>query len=167
MEHYKSTFAVTGIAVLGLMAAAGILHPGNFERQARPAAKSHAVAATPTAWVDPPASRSAALRRAAPLSDTAALMKAEPTVALSADYAMVQPLPAELTLVASTTARSARAARGPKMAHRALTTRQAALIRPVTAEVGTAQQPSGADPAGETIDPIGDLMRGLGLTDKS
>ncbi|MFC6050905.1 hypothetical protein ACFPYM_23990, partial [Methylobacterium hispanicum] len=63
MEHYKSTFAVTGIAVLGLMAAAGILHPGNFERQVQPAAKGHAVAAAPTAWVDPPASRSVALRR--------------------------------------------------------------------------------------------------------
>lgn len=166
MEHYKSTFAVTGIAVLGLMAAAGILHPGNFERQARPAAKSHAVAAAPTAWVDPPTSRSAALRRAAPLSDTAALMKAEPTVALSADYAMVQPLPAELTQVA-TTARSARAAHVPKMVRRAATTRQAALVRPAADEGSATQQPSSADSPGQKIDPIGDLLRGLGLTDKS
>ncbi len=166
MEHYKSTFAVTGIAVLALMAAAGILHPGNFERQAQPAARSHAEAAAPTAWVDPPASRNVALRRAAPLSDTAALMKPEPTVALSADYAMVQPLPAELTLVA-TTARSTREARAPKMARRAVTTRQAALIRPAADEASAAQQPTSADAPGQKIDPIGDLLRGLGLTDKS
>ena len=165
MEHYKSTFAVTGIAVLALMAAAGILHPGNFERQAQPAAKSHAVAAARTAWVDPPASRNVALRRAAPLSDTAALMKPEPTVALSADYAMVQPLPAELTLVAST-ARSARAAPAPKMVRRAVTTRQAALIRPASGETSTVQQPSSADSSERKIDPIGDLLRGLGLTTK-
>ncbi len=164
MEHYNSTFAVTGIAVLGLMAAAGILHPGNFERQ--PAAKGHAVAAAPTAWVDPPASRNVALRRAAPLSDTAALMKPEPTVALSADYAMVQPLPAELTLVA-TTARSTREARAPKMARRGVTTRQAALVRPAAEETSAAQQPTSADSPGQKIDPIGDLLRGLGLTDKT
>lgn len=166
MEHYKSTFAVTGIAVLGLMAAAGILHPGNFERQAHPAAKGHAGAAAPMAWVDPPASRSVAPRRAVPLPDTAALMKPEPTVALSADYAMVQPLPGELTLVAAT-ARSTRAAHGPKIARRAVTTRQAALIRPAANEASAAQQPSSADSPGQKIDPIGDLLRGLGLTDKS
>ncbi|GJD78470.1 hypothetical protein GCM10007886_26240 [Methylobacterium gregans] len=165
MEHFKSTFAATGIAVLGLMAAAGILHPGNFERQAQPAAKSHAVAAAPTAWVDPPASRSVALRRAAPLSDTAALMKPEPTIVLSADYAMVQPLSAELTLVA-TTARSARTSQAPKMARHA-TTRQAALIRPAANEASAVQQPSIADSSSQKIDPIGDLLRGLGLTDKS
>lgn len=166
MEHYKSTFAVTGIAVLGLLTAAGILHPGNFERQERPAARSHAVAAAPTAWVDPPASRSIALRRTAPLSDTAALMKAEPTVALSADYAMVQPLPAELTQVA-TVARGARGSHGPKLARRTVPTRQAALTRPASDAAGVAQQPAGTDSAGRTIDPIGDLMRGLGLSDRS
>lgn len=165
MEHYKSTFAVTGIAVLGLLTAAGILHPGNFERQARPTTANR-MAAAPTAWIDPPPSRSIALRRTAPLSDTAALMKPEPTVALSADYAMVQPLPAEFTQVA-TVARSARASHGPKLARRPVPTRQAALIRPAGDEAGAAQLPAGADSAGRTIDPIGDLMRGLGLSDRS
>jgi hypothetical protein len=165
MEHYKSTFAVTGIAVLGLLTAAGILHPGNFERQAQPTAQRSAAAVATTAWVDPPASRTAQ-RRAAPLSDTAALMKPEPSVPLSADYAMVQPLPAGLTIVA-TTARGTRVIQGAKMARRAVPTRQTALNRPVAGDASAAQQQSSAESAGRTIDPIGDLMRGLGLTDRS
>lgn len=86
-------------------------------------------------------------------------MKPQPTVALSADYAGVRPLPAELTLMA-TPVRSTRAGHGLKLA------RRAALIRPASDEVDVAHRPGGAEGSGQKIDPIGDPMRGLGLTDR-
>lgn len=35
MEHYCSTLSTTAIAVLGLVVAARVLHPGNYEEQPR------------------------------------------------------------------------------------------------------------------------------------
>lgn len=35
MEHYRSTLSTTAIAVLGLVVAARVLHPGNYEEQPR------------------------------------------------------------------------------------------------------------------------------------
>lgn len=161
MEHYKSTLSVTGIAVLGLVSAAGILHPANFERSSRLAAKPAIAASAPaTSWVDPPASGQATRRRAV-LSDVAALMKPEPTTVLPADGAMVQPLPAELTLIA-TTARQAETGHVRKVTRRATATRQAALSRPIADPVPN-QQVGQASTGAEKVDPIGDLIRGLGL----
>ncbi len=162
MEHYRSTFAVTGIAVLGLVAAAGILHPGHFERTARAAARP--MVATQTAWVDPPAPKRAARHRALP--DVAALMEPEPMAVLPADGIMVQPVPAGLVQVA-VTGRHREAAGRRKLARRAATTRQAALDAPGPAGQGVAPQPGTAEAPAARIDPIGDLIRGLGLGSNS
>jgi hypothetical protein len=35
MEHYRSTLSTMAIAVLGLVVAARVLHPGNYEEQPR------------------------------------------------------------------------------------------------------------------------------------
>ncbi|AWN34484.1 hypothetical protein [Methylobacterium radiodurans] len=165
MDHRRSTFAVTGIAVLGLLAAAGILHPGNFAAEPRSASESHAVAAGPTAWVDPPARSRVTPRSASRLSDTAALMKPEPTAVLSADGTTVQPLPAQQTQVA-TTARTARLASGPRLARRVAPTHQTALVDPASETPGGAQRASRPKAADDKTDPIGDLIRSLGLGDQ-
>lgn len=169
MEHYRSTIAVTGIAVLGLVAAAGILHPANFERAARPAAKPAMSVSAPTeatAWVDPPAASHVARRRSRPLPDVAALMKAEPTTVLPSDGVMVQPLPAELTLVAATS-RKGEGTHGRKLVRRATAARQVALNRQSTDVSGSDPQQSEQAPTSGKIDPIGDLIRGLGLGNNS
>ncbi|MGV7029550.1 hypothetical protein [Methylobacterium symbioticum] len=171
MEHYRSTFAVTGIAVLGLLAAAGILHPGHFERSGRPATRP-AVSAAATAWVDPPTSRPVAQRRSSALPDVAALMKAEPTAVLAPDGVMVQLVPADLTLVAATPGRT-EAGHGRKVVRRTVATRHVAATRQValnpqsTAGSESDSQPSEPASTQGKIDPIGDLIRGLGLGNNS
>ena len=160
MEHYRSTFAVTGIAVLGLVVAAGILHPGNFERSQRASAPRAGVPAA-VAWVDPPATSNAVRRRTAGASDLAALMKAEPAAVLPADGVMVQPLPATFTQIAAT-ARRTGTSRHRKAAQRPQSTRQAALDRRTLPEPTGAPQDA-AESGNAKADPIGDLIRGLGL----
>lgn len=57
MEHYRSTLATTAIAVAGLLAAAHVLHPGNYERsdrRARVVTVAIDAPSTSTAWTDPP-----------------------------------------------------------------------------------------------------------------
>ncbi|MCJ2115008.1 hypothetical protein MKK65_00025 [Methylobacterium sp. J-001] len=57
MEHYRSTLATTAIAAFGLLAAAHILHPGNYERQdrnVRVVVVANETAAMPRIWNDPP-----------------------------------------------------------------------------------------------------------------
>lgn len=58
MEHYRSTLGTAAIAAIGLLVAARVLHPGNFEhspRVARPV-QSHAATTSTVAMVrsDPP-----------------------------------------------------------------------------------------------------------------
>jgi len=57
MEHYRSTLATTAIAVAGLLAAAHVLHPGNYERsdrRARVVTVAINAPSTSPAWTDPP-----------------------------------------------------------------------------------------------------------------
>ncbi|MEE7438385.1 hypothetical protein MOR12E_03345 [Methylobacterium oryzae] len=126
MEHYRSTLGTTAVAVFGLVAAAHILHPGNYEVQTRPArpavtdaapvSKPAAAPVTRSAWVDPPA------KLAAP----------ETTGALAA-----APL------------------------------RHAALVRTAESDrltvTAAAPQPAPAAAPSQKIDPIGDIIRGLGF----
>ena len=58
MEHYRSTLATTAIAVAGLLVAAHVLHPGNYERsdrRARVVTVAIEAPLSPTIWTDPPA----------------------------------------------------------------------------------------------------------------
>ena len=57
MERYKSTLATTAIAAFGLLAAAHVLHPGNYERSdrnVRVVVIANEPATVPTIWTDPP-----------------------------------------------------------------------------------------------------------------
>lgn len=57
MEHYRSTLAATATAVIGLLIAAHVLHPGNYERSDRKSRVVKVVVQTPTSstiWTDPP-----------------------------------------------------------------------------------------------------------------
>lgn len=58
MEHYRSTLGTAAIAAIGLLVAARVLHPGNFEqlpRPARPVASQSGAASTSVAVrVEPP-----------------------------------------------------------------------------------------------------------------
>ena len=98
MEHYRSTIATTAIAVLGLVAAAHVLHPGNYERagrQSRVVAITREVPSTPTIWTDPP-HRLHASEPAALMADSSALLAHRPTIALPAGTRTFPRLPGAL-----------------------------------------------------------------------
>ena len=84
MEHYRSTLATTAIAALGLLVAAHVLHPGNYQRSdrsARTVVVTAEAASTPTLWADPPR-RLHGSEPAALMVDSRALLAHRPTVAL-------------------------------------------------------------------------------------
>jgi hypothetical protein len=172
MEHYRSTLATTACAVFGLVAAAHILHPGNYEVQTRPArpAVVAAAAAAPTgpaAWVDPPArlagpETTGALAAAAPAPRIAAAI---PAAALPAD-----PLPAEMARSVEPPRKKAahRLVRVERGQHRTARFRRDAIDRTAQADraAAAAAAPPPAQAAAsrsERIDPIGDIIRGLGF----
>ncbi|MGC5780228.1 hypothetical protein [Methylobacterium sp. NFXW15] len=98
MEHYRSTLTTTAIAVLGLVGAAHVLHPGNYERthrQARVVAITREVLSTPTIWTDPPR-RLHASEPAALMADSSTLLAHRPTIALPAGTRTFPRLPGAL-----------------------------------------------------------------------
>jgi hypothetical protein len=162
MEHYKSTLATAAIAALGLVAAAHVLHPGNYERTTYPSRPVATVASQASAWVNPPANlpvAETALLDTTPASEVAAPAKvaAIPVAWTSASA----PLQAAEVAPAREPRRKAANARRHKMAQRQARLRQAALARPAAQPVEAA--PATAKPQANRIDPIGDLIRGLGL----
>jgi hypothetical protein len=176
MEHYRSTLATTAIAVFGLVVAAHSLHPGNYEVQTRPARPAVAVA-TPVAWTDPPA-RIAAPETTGTLraAETApALPSAVPAPQLAAVVPPVAtpapPLPREMTSAAEPARRAAVAYRSRRFEHaprRIARLRHATLARTAQADRASVApqvaRPAQAAPASASrIDPIGDIIRGLGF----
>ena len=161
MEHYKSTLATAAIAAFGLVTAAHVLHPGNYERTTYPSRPVAAVAPQAAAWVNPPATlpvAEAAAPAAAPVPAREAAIASEP-VPVAWTSATV-PLRAE----ASPTLEPRRKivnVRRHKAAQRQARLRQAELARPVAQPIEAA--PVAAKPQANRIDPIGDLIRGLGL----
>ncbi|MDP4006437.1 hypothetical protein [Methylobacterium sp. NEAU K] len=180
MEHYKSTLATTAFAVFGLVVAAHSLHPGNYETQQRPARTgapaSAAAPAGPMAWVDPPGRVAAPETVGAPspdprLTDSASatpsgLLAPRMTAVLPPGAVTAPALPREMTTPAEKS-RTVIAAHRTKSTERGIRRvarlRHATLAR--TAEVDQAAAPSVPAPqqATKAIDPIGDLIRGLGL----
>jgi hypothetical protein len=173
MEHYRSTLSATAIAVFGLVTAAHVLHPGNYEVQTRPArpATVSAVSAGPVAWVDPPAristpettgtiqpnARATDGMNAVPALPPAQVAALVPSAALS-----TPPLPAETPRKVVAVHRGRMAERGQ---HRSVRLRHAALARTAQAD-RSAAAPATAQPAPQAstkIDPIGDIIRGLGF----
>ncbi|MEG9526409.1 MAG: hypothetical protein MIL41_11665 [Hyphomicrobiales bacterium] len=171
MEHYRSTLATTAIAVFGLVVAAHTLHPGNYEVQTRPARPISA----PVAWTDPPAriagpETTGAIRRAA--EAPSALPSAVPAPQLAAVTPPVAapalPLPREMADSAEPLpkASAVHRVRGSERNVR----RVARLRHARTAQVDRAAiappaaRPAQAAPDSATrIDPIGDIIRGLGF----
>ncbi|MGU3465084.1 hypothetical protein ACLBXO_09520 [Methylobacterium sp. C33D] len=178
MEHYRSTLGTAAVAVFGLVAAAHILHPGNYEVQTRPArpavtdaapvAKPVAAPRMPSAWVDPPA------KPAAPETTGALAAVPAPRVAAAVPAAAMPAaaLPAEMARPAEPPRRiAAHRAKGTERGvHRAARLRHAAVVRtaesdrPTTATAtAAAPQPAPAAAPSQKIDPIGDIIRGLGF----
>lgn len=166
MEHYRSTLATTAFAVFGLVAAAHIFHPGNYEAQPRPVRVPVAIATATPAWVDPPAD----MRVAAVPNRTADTPGTSETSGLLAPRAMATLPPGEMTAPMIPSAMASQPGRGRKIAatqrrkiaQRTTRTRQASLDRGTVAEQPSALNASAAEPKAK-IDPIGDLIRGLGL----
>ncbi len=179
MEHYRSTLGTTAVAVFGLVAAAHILHPGNYEVQTRPArpavtdaapvSKPAAAPVTRSAWVDPPA-KLAAPETTGALAAALAAAPAPRVAATVPDTAMpAAPLPAEMARPAGPPRRTAahRAKGTERGVHRAARLRHAALVRTAESDRPTvtaaAPQPASAAAPSQKIDPIGDIIRGLGF----
>jgi hypothetical protein len=172
MKHYRSTLAVAGFAVLGLVGAARILHPVDDSPQtarvtaavtAAPPAAAAPIAAEPAAWIDPPA------RSAAP--ETTGTIRREAR-AEDADTSIVQPPGQSFAQSPGSASASPAAPRkataGPRSRaaagnpHRAARLRHAAVARIAVQPPQTAPQPP-APMASSKIDPIGDIIRGLGF----
>lgn len=86
MEHYKSTLATTAVAAFGLLAAAHILHPGNYERpdrKVRVVVIANETSAASTIWTDPP-HRLHGSEPAALMADSGILLEHRPMMTLPA-----------------------------------------------------------------------------------
>lgn len=162
MEHYKSTLGVTAAAISALVLAAQIMHTGPFAASAPRMERVSATIAAPiedTAWVNPPA------RQVAEPVETAAVetkpVEAPPPSMTQA----LAPLAAQ-TLARQTTPapRKVASAQRRKVAQRPVRTRHATLETPSPTEA-SAPQAAPVQPAAEAkrIDPIGDIIRGLGF----
>lgn len=168
MEHYTSTLATTAVAVFGLVAAAHILHPGNYEMQPRPARPPVAVSSAATAWVDPPKEMritAAPVVRVSDASGPAGALGAPSLlsprmVAVLAPGAIMAPTLSSTMAQPPVRVQKAAAVQRRKIVQRART-RQASLDRGSVA--AAAPEAHAVAPARSGIDPIGDLMRGLGL----
>ena len=161
MEHYASTLATTAAAVVGLVAAAQILHPANFERPAR-APRAVVAQAPAPAWTDPPVRSAAATVAPRPVA-IAEMAVAETTpveTALPSPRALPVEAAARPVEGAPERARKAAAAQKRRSAARATHLRQATLAPPAAPTA-----PTEAPPARDTnrIDPICYLILGLGL----
>ena len=149
MEHFKSTILTTAALVTGLITAAHVLHPRDPAFESR---REHSVVATAeaaTAWNDPPAratqAAEAALVRPAsftllPIAMTASLSAAEDQPQVR-PMRKVEPIHGRRPVASTTRSQPARVAE------------QAAAPVASTAQPGRAAQG----------DPIGDLMKALGL----
>ncbi|SFL25012.1 hypothetical protein SAMN04488125_11198 [Methylorubrum salsuginis] len=164
MEHYKSTLGVTAAAISALVLAAQIMHAGPFATSAPRMERVVAPveAAEDTGWVNPPArpQMEAASQRAQVEAE------AKPVEAAASPVAQaIAPVAAQaLARQATPAPRKAASTQRRKIAQRPGRTRHAALeTRP--AVEATASQAVPAQPPAEAkrIDPIGDIIRGLGF----
>jgi hypothetical protein len=98
MEHYRSTIATTAIAVLGLVAAAHVLYPGNYERadrQTRVVVITREATSAPTIWAGPPR-RLHASEPASLMADSSALLAHRLTMSLPSGARMAPRLASTL-----------------------------------------------------------------------
>jgi hypothetical protein len=149
MKYVRSTLATTVLAVFGLGVAVQNLHSHDRDAQARPI--TVAIPVTPVAWVDPPG------RRTAETTGTrvAALPAAQPV-------AVTLPVPAEA--IRRNTALHRQKA-GERRRVRIAHFRRPAHARTAAVDPAAMAQPTpqAAPDTGGRIDPLGDILRGLGF----
>ncbi|MCJ2073070.1 hypothetical protein MKK75_30460 [Methylobacterium sp. J-030] len=174
MEHYKSTLATAAVAAFGLVAAAHILHPGNYEdlpRHVRAPIVSAEVPASTMAWIDPPARANAAsavsnaVITTAQAAEVAPTQAPQPTVVMVAETVASQP-DAQEAHVSVEQLRKSEAPRRHKVAQRRIRVHQASLTSTAPRTPTVKEQVSAPDAPAQTadrFDPIGALIHGLGL----
>ena len=174
MEHYKSTLATAAVAAFGLVAAAHILHPGNYEdlpRHMRAPIVSAEAPASTVAWIDPPARASGISSLPTSVITTAQAVEvrptqaSQPTAAMVAENAVFQSEKQE-THVSVEQLRKPEAFRQHKVAQRRIRVHQAALTRSAPRTPAVEEQISAPEAPSKTadrFDPIGALIHGLGL----
>ena len=171
MEHLRLTLATTAIAVFGLVVAAHSLHSSN---EGPPAAPARTIAATATAWADPPARATGPETTGALRSDArasalpSAMPSLQPAVAVSPGAVPASQLPGETAADSAGPSRKAIAAHRPRTsaraAHRSARLRSAKLARTAAVDRAAPAAPPPAQAASASrIDPIGDILRGLGF----
>lgn len=165
MEHYRSVFATTAVMVFGLVAASPLLKAQDTARpqpRAILAAASTAESSREEVWIDPPRSlvKMAAVRDegdGAPLPKPASFTLLPPeTVALLAAGEM------GAKADAAPRAQAVRRHRATRVAHRSnppATTEAPSTEAPASVQEAAAVEPQKA----ARIDPIGDILRGLGI----
>ena len=154
MEHFRSTLVTTAVLITGLMTAAHVLHPRDAASEGRVGRPVVALeAATP--WSDPPARpRPASMAEApAPRPPTFTLLPVALTMRLSTAEAQ-QPLRHP---------RRAEAPRDHRMSERAVRARIAAVDQGGAASATRAARGDGKPSTTAKSDPIGDLLKALGL----
>lgn len=171
MEHYKSTLATAAVAAFGLLAAAHILHPGNYQdlpRQVRASAVNAEAPSSTMSWVDPPERTGAvsAISSAVITSAQAAEARSASAPASIAPEPAASKQVAQEAQVSTEPMRKSEALRRQKVAQRRARVHQAALVRktpsaPAASELTPVpiEKPKSAD----RFDPIGNLIHGLGL----
>lgn len=163
MIHLKSTLAITAIMLTGLVAASPFPYASDQEpRKARTvAALVSEVQASPapmTAWADPPARPQGAVEESAIVANAAISTPAiDETVTATP---VVAPTPVRRVSAQA----KAEQARRRKIAKAIARERQASTKQSVPAAPTETQVASRTAPtSSQKIDPIGDILRGLGI----
>ncbi|GEP00985.1 hypothetical protein [Methylobacterium haplocladii] len=170
MIHLKSTLAISAIMLTGLVAASPFPYASDHEpRQPRrtasmqiaPAVEAAASPAAVTSWADPPVKQQAAVE--APLvlaaSDTGA-----PTAQESTPSAVTVAPPPVRHVSLQASAQKAEQARRRKIARAAAARERQAVARQTAPSGDEAQvSPTTAPNTSQRIDPIGNILRGLGI----
>ncbi|KQQ31490.1 hypothetical protein ASF53_01965 [Methylobacterium sp. Leaf123] len=165
MEHYRSVFATTAVMVFGLLATSPLVRTQNSAptpTRAQSVIVSSAEAAEGSTWADPP--RYSAVMAAKPsIDDRSSMLAPKPATFTLLPPETVALLAAD-DLARADTAQRVQAVRRHRAAKVATRTRPAPVVEtsttgPASSGEATASQPQKA----ARIDPIGDLLRGLGI----
>ncbi len=167
MEHYRSVFATAAVMVIGLVATSPLIAEQDSGPSRPLRAAVDAVPGSSDGWTDPPRHR---LSLAA-ATDASAESRSEAGI-------MPPPRPASFTLLSAETAAllaagdfvKAEAAQRVQAVRRHRAAKVVGRTRPAAAGETTAETSAPAQPTTATqpqkaarIDPIGDILRGLGI----
>ncbi|WP_375456036.1 hypothetical protein [uncultured Methylobacterium sp.] len=156
MEHVKSTIAATAVMVMGLITAAHVLHPHDPALERPRGTMAAAASHNATTWSDPPA-------REAPAAAAAATQAPRPASFTLLSNAMMASLPVGETALQPRRSRKAEAGRGQKLVQFASRGRSAAAEPGANLRTAKPDDVSGQSRKAAQGDPIGDLLKGLGI----